>query len=150
MSESNAWLLHFNNKDSIAIGEQELLHILTEPDLLTIPKSKKYCQNLALWQDQILPVTNISGYVNTGESRISSIVGIIAYKDTDSNELKYSAIDLTSIPKKIKVDDNQQCQLPDTLMHWKNYTISCFEHNNKAIPIINLALFFKNTEHILN
>ena len=142
MPESNAWLLTFNNKDSVAIGEKELLHIITEPELHYVPKAKKYCQNIISWQDQILPVTNINGYVNNSEAKLSNIIGIVAYRPTDTDEIKYSAIDLTGIPKKITVNDEQACQITDEIKQWKPYSVACFNYNDKATPIINLSAFF--------
>lgn len=143
MPESNAWLLSFKENTSVAIGEHELLHIITEPELQYIPKSQKYCQNVVYWQDNILPVTNISGYVNNSENELSDIIGVVAYNDPNSSIKLYSAIDLTSIPKKIKVDDNQQCSLTNELESWREFTISCFKHNEKVTPIINLSSFFQ-------
>ena len=47
-------------------------------------------------------------------------------------------------PRKIIVKDDQQCAFPENLDNWKPYTISCIEQDNKATPIIDLALFFQS------
>jgi len=142
MPESNAWLIKLTEKETIAIGENELLHIITEPDLYKIPKVKKYCQHVIKWKNQVLPVMNITGLLYNQDIGISGIVGIIAYKHNESNTINYAAIDLTSVPKKISVNDKDACELPEPLHKWKPFSAVCFKKNNNVIPIISLQKVF--------
>ena len=142
MPESSAWLLKLSKNDAIAIGEQELIHIITEPELLKIPKTMPHCQHIINWKNNVLPVMNILGLLHNQNTDISNIIGIIAYKDPRSMSIQYSAIDLSFIPKKIIVNDNQACELSTTEEKWSQYTIASFKQQQKVIPIVDLARLF--------
>lgn len=142
MPESNAWIIKLTDKETVAIGENELLHIITEPELYKIPKTKKYCQHVIKWQSHVLPVMNITGLLYNQDIGISNIIGIVAYRERSSDQINYGAIDLAAIPKKTLVYDEEACDLSEATKQWKPLTTACFKKEDRAIPIISLEKIF--------
>ena len=68
---------------------------------------------------------------------------IVAYQHRAGEALKQLAISIERAPYKIRVDDDQACELPDYLSEsqLQKYVVSCFEAESKPIVILDYALF---------
>lgn len=89
-----------------------------------------------------LAVMNITGMFYNQDIGISNIIGIIAYQNQPLSRIQYAAIDLSIIPKRLTVSDEQACALTEDIAHWRAYSISCFQLQENAIPVLDLSRVF--------
>jgi chemotaxis signal transduction protein len=142
MTTSKAWLLDFGYDLQAAVGYNEMWQILMSPKIFEIPCTPKYCNQVLVFQDHILPLLDIS-YLLIGKKSITDdVVSIALYQDDPNKPVNYAGINCATIPRSINVSDDQMCELPSEQQYWKPFCLSCFSLENQAIPIINLAYIF--------
>jgi chemotaxis signal transduction protein len=142
-----AWIISITDTVSLAVGEFELIHILTDPPVLfRVPTAPIYCQQVFVWQNKIIPVMNLATRFSLDISAVSSdhvIVSIFAYRLT-TGQVEYAALFLNATPRRSEVSNEQACQLPADLIAWTPYISACFQETDikKAIPILKLERLF--------
>lgn len=151
MSVSDAWILKIVEDSYVAIGLLEMVHIHSDiPDLLPMVNESDYCQHQILWQEQHLPLLvpglflygKPSGDKNTNNTE-NMFLCIVSYMSEQENVQEYGAILSEQLPIRIKVDDEQACELPDSPEAWTMLAISCFSHDTYGtVPILDLPRIF--------
>lgn len=145
MASSTAWLLPLNDGLTAAVGEYEILHLLHFPALFKVPGAPYYCQNVLVWQNQILPAFDLAAWLHQEpKHQEQKLIAIAAYEDinAESDTTSYAGLLLADIPQQTVVDDEQACDLPDQPANWEKIAISCFKRDDRAIPIIDLQTIF--------
>jgi len=142
MTTSKAWLLDFGYGLQAAVGYNEMWQILMSPKIFEIPCTPKYCNQVLVFQDHILPLLDISYLLKGKKSITDDVVSIALYQDDPNKPVNYAGITCATIPRSINVSDDQMCELPNEQQYWKPFCVSCFSLENQAIPIINLAYIF--------
>jgi hypothetical protein len=151
MSVANAWVLSISENLYVAIGELEMVHIHSEiPVLVPISKKSDYCQYQILWQEQHLSLLDL-GLLLYGEplsdkntkKTNNMFLCVVSYMSQRENIQEYGAILSSHLPVRIKVDDKQVCELPDSPETWSMLAISCFSHEvYGTVPILDLPRIF--------
>lgn len=148
-SQASAWTLTFEEGIYAAVGEREMVHILPDPpNLFEIPETPAYCRNVLVWQGQILPLIDLSIYVegrpwNEPRSSPNTLVGIVAYQANAGEAPRYGGLLLLQAPVRVSVTDQQACTLPERLRSWAPLAISCFQDSTHGpIPILDLKRVF--------
>lgn len=145
MTSSSAWLLSLDNDLSAAVGGLEIVHLLQFPELHPVPGSPFYCQNVLIWQNRILPAMDLSAWLRGRVvTRSFILAAVAAYQDQPGADPQYGGLLLTELPRQITVDDAQACALPERPRGWSNIAISCFEFEEKEVPILNLSYVFSD------
>lgn len=143
MSGATAWVMQLDHQMSAAVGQMELIHIVDDPEFYKIPKAPIYCDQVILWNNRIVPVMDLSVWLN--DSTVvyrRSLVAIAAYRD-QNGELKYGGIHLSDTPIMETVKNDQACALPLTSNKWRDIAISCFTGAEKApVPILDVSTIF--------
>lgn len=143
MSGATAWVIQLDHQMSGAVGQTELIHIVDNPEFYKIPKAPAYCDHVLLWNNRIIPVMDISAWLN--DSTVvyrRSLVAIAVYRD-QNNELKYGGIHLSDTPVMETVNNEQACALPLTSSKWSEISISCFRSSdNNPVPILDVPTIF--------
>ncbi len=142
-----AWIISIADNLSVAVGEFELVHILPDlPVLIGIPQTPHYCQQVFVWQHKIVPVMDMVTRFAVMPSNTTPTVAIFAYR-TKAGLVEYGALLLTTMPRRVEVDNEQACALPEDLQIWQPYTRCCFqEAGHKVIPILNIERLFAAQE----
>ncbi len=142
---SRAWLLNFGQGLQAAVGYHEMWQILMAPRLFEVPYTPSYCNEILVLQENILPVLDLSARL-IGHKKMTSltkpIVGIVIYKEDPNHLAHYGCLHLTDLPQSIYVSDNQACDLPEEESYWAPLVLSCFSHEERVVPIIDLAYLF--------
>jgi len=146
MSEINAWVLDFGMEHKAAVGGRELLHLLDNPAIFTVPCTPSYCRRVVSWQGRLLPVMDIASRL-CGKGVRTQYIGVIGYQQKRGEYPQFGALSLASPPLKISVSDEQACDLPEEIMDWKEIAISCFDFHGTALPVLNLKLLFNSTAY---
>ena len=143
MGESNSWLLELAADCRSAVGEFEMIHVLTiEPELFAITSAPSHCASAFLWQENVVPVMDLAAWLDGGAPcRKRSFLAITRNHDRGSDTTEYVALLLAGIPKRLRVSDAQACPLPSR--QWEPLAISCFEHPiHGPVPILDLPKIY--------
>ena len=147
MASSNAWILPLDSSLNVAVGEYEILHLVHFPALFSVPGAPFYCNQVLVWQNQILPAMDLAAWLQgQSQKREQKLIAIAAYTDPDSDATQYAGLLLADIPRQVPVDDSQACDLPSvpSLSAWRRIAISCCNHTERAVPIIDLPTVFSD------
>jgi len=137
------WLLPLDQAVNVAVGEYEFVHIVDQPEYISIPRTPEYCKHVILWNENIVPVINLSSWFYGHEqSEDAGVVAILIYNNSEG-ELLYGGIKLINIPVLDKVKNDQGCSLPGNADKWKEISLSCFKScNGEVVPILDVAALF--------
>jgi chemotaxis signal transduction protein len=140
---SRAWVLDFGRNLRAACGHHEMWQVLISPKLFSVPCTPFYCDTVLIFQDNILPILDIVSLFE-GQKIVQSnrVVGIAIYQEAPNEPIRYVGIHLADMPLSIFVRDDQVCDLSVDLQFQEPLAISCFSHENQAIPIIDFAYLF--------
>lgn len=153
MPVSNAWLLTFSDTLHAAVGNLEIIYLLSHiPKLIEVPHRPVYSRYIVAWQNQQLPLMDIRLFLtgNRGKQADSlqhskALAGIVAYHSPESGVQKYGALLLSELPVRTVVDDKQMCGLPESPDGWVALAISCFNHDDYGpVPILDLPRIFSS------
>lgn len=144
-TNAEAWLLTTSPQQQCTVGTHELQEVIQNPRLHTVPLTPLYCQHILLWREHLVPTLHLGRLLcpettDTASKPIQTI-GVFAYQTQPGTPLRYGALFLYEQPKRIQVNDTQACPLPES-SNWQPYTLSCFEHQGSAIPILALARLY--------
>ena len=140
MSEATAWLLNFQNGLCASVGEREMMHLVESPVLSDIPHTPDHCRQILIWQEEVLPVMDLMAWL-TGQptDQAQASVGIVAWQDQPDEPPQYGALLFSGIPQKIRVTDDQFCDLPTDPVGWPAVSISCFSARGSTDPHLGPA-----------
>ena len=142
MTVSDAWLLELSDSLSIATSDPEMVEYLPSPICFSVPGSPEYCSRVLFWQNNFVPVMDISkllGQPTLDDSK--TLICLVAYQVESGTPLKHLAIPVSKAPEKIRVDDEQACELPaemNTSLLMPIF-LSCFNHAERTVIIFNIA-----------
>jgi len=138
-----AWLLQVDRLVNVAIGQFELIHIIDKPDYMSIPQAPKYCNDVILWNSNIVPVMSLASWL-TSEIQLDStgVVAIVVYED-NQGKYKFGGIKLSNAPVQAKVTNGQQCQLTGEYDKWRKVSLSSFKSKaGDIVPILDVSKLF--------
>jgi chemotaxis signal transduction protein len=151
---ASAWIMPITDSVFISVGEFELVHVLPDqPQLYKVPKAPRYCQQVFIWQDKVIPVMNLAKRFGFEQHSlvINRFIAIFAYRAEKTGLLEYGALLLNDTPSRTEVNDEQLCQLPVDLSLWRHCFRSCFRETNlqTSIPILKLERLFGYLEGVI-
>lgn len=135
----DAWVLHLGDDVAVAVGYQEMRHLLEYPSCYPIPTSPSHCSVTLLWEGQVLPVVNLLAWLrDTPMDPIPALVGIVQYRI--HGPVIAAALVLERPPERIQVSNTQACELPPG--PWRCIAHACFHHHEQPVPVLDLARIF--------
>lgn len=142
MTASDAWLLELDDSLAIAIGDHEMVEYVRATTTFPVPGAPKYCSHVFLWQNKLVPIMDVSmmrGHTNKRAS--DGFMGLVAYQLKPGAPIMHIALYVNELPKKIQVDDEQVCELPEELDDGlvRQLCLSCFKHESQPVVIIDIA-----------
>ena len=145
-ADATAWLLSVDQVMNVAVGEYEFIHIVDQPEFIPIPQAPEYCKNVILWNENIIPVINLSSWYSGHEqTEDTGVVAILIYTNT-AGELLYAGLKLVNIPVLVKVNNDQACPLPENAAKWNKISLSSFKSSNgDTVPILDITALFLQT-----
>jgi chemotaxis signal transduction protein len=145
MSKAAAWVMKINENLYISVSRMELVHIISEPVLVPVPRAPSYCRNITVWNDNILPVADFSRLIDDEDNTHNNhIIAVTSYKDSQDNA-QFGGILLAESPELEHVNNDQFCHLSDATMNLHAISLSCFT-NKKGfqVPIIDMSKLFSS------
>jgi len=138
--QSRAWLLELGGGYQAAVGFNEMSQIIQEPVIFSVPCTPIYCQQVLLLDHKTLPLLDVTAFLSgqaVPQAMINN-VAIINYQDDNHEFVQQAALYLEEPPSSINLHDNQACDLPTDEPRWQDISVACFEHNERAVPVLNL------------
>ena len=143
MASSKAWLLQLDDTVAAAVGELEIAHVLQFPKTHTIAGAPAYCQQVTLWQEQVLPVFDLSAWLqNKAAANDTELVAVAAYQQQAGAKPQYGGLRIVDLPRQITVADEQACALPTIAEGWPYVALACFEQAETIVPILDIQALF--------
>ena len=139
----SAWMMQIDRMLNLAVGQFEIVHIVDQPELFLIPQAPEYCKHVIIWNENIVPVMDVSSWLSNGaQSKDTEIIAILVYKNTQQ-ELQYGGIKLGNAPVIEKVANTQQCEMPDDNEKLRAISLSCFKSSGgEAVPVLDVERLF--------
>jgi chemotaxis signal transduction protein len=143
MAEATAWLMSFSGDFLAAVGEREMVHLVETPHLEEIPQTPLHCRQVLLWEGELLPVLDLTAWLTEQPTPCErASVGIVGWQEQPGAVPQYGALMFCGVPQKIRVADDQVCNLPEHPAAWKAVTASCVCHDYQPVPILDLRRIF--------
>jgi hypothetical protein len=149
--ESQAWLLSLSNGNKIAIGREELRHLLTDPALYRLPRAPRFCGYLVEWERHLLPLYDLGAWLQeTGEvlNRLvlkdceeKPIFAVVGF-NLGSSRVEYGIFAITEPPALITVKDSDFVLMEAPAVRKKMVARSNFDYQGITIPVINIKYLF--------
>ncbi|HLP96927.1 MAG TPA: chemotaxis protein CheW [Sideroxyarcus sp.] len=140
----DAWLLDFGQSFRAAVGKRVMVQIIDDPKLHAVPRTPAYCRSTVLWQGRVLPVMDMAARLG-GAPQAPRLLAIAAYHDQTDKSTRFGALLLDALPAAIVVGDAKSCPLPEQSTAWDNLSLSCFEYQGAAVPVLHLARVFAHS-----
>jgi hypothetical protein len=149
-----AWLLTVNDGRHAAVGERELVHIVSdEVERVVGPTTSDRINECIIWQNRRLPLFDASANLRnnsfTNDLKAlpakpgKAIYVVAAYQLPEESQISFGAIAVLVLPERIEVSDETGCNLPPESTGWKELAHSCFKHQQfGAVPILDLVRVF--------
>lgn len=143
MSRCTGWLLSFGGGSEAAIGQRELLHLIDRPELHAVPCAPEHCRRVLIWDQGFLPVFDLGAWSDrTAAIGHGQIVAVVGFKSEGNGATEFGGLLLDAPPRRIDVDDDWACPLPQDRAHWRPVSCSCFENEGKPLPVLDLERVF--------
>lgn len=146
-----ARLLHYSAGHSVALPVHTTIELLDSAVTVEVPGAAHYCQQLVRWRGQWLALLDLEAllHARTDTPAVAATVAvapryvlIVAYQCAPRSPLEYGAIGLPALPQTVSVSDQMACPLPADSALWPQLALSCFEHEERAVPILDSARLF--------
>lgn len=143
MSKAAAWIMKVNDSSYASISQRELAHIINDPVFIRVPKSPSHCQNIIIWNDNVLPVVDLGElYDAAGSPPRHNVVAVIIFRD-NNNDLHHGGIALNSSPVLEYVNNSQSCTIPNQARPLEDLTLACFtSEQGHQVPILDMTRLF--------
>jgi chemotaxis signal transduction protein len=145
MHEATAWIVELGHGLRAALASAELVHLLPVPTLFELPQAPPYCRHLMVWEREILPVLDLAHWLaGSPAARGGQFIGVVGYQEQSEENPGRAALFMDAIPIRVKVKDEQACDLPPHPSGWRYIACACFLHESQAVPVLDLPFLFSS------
>jgi chemotaxis signal transduction protein len=137
-----AWLLECGEAQ-VLISATNMLHVIEDTRLrYHVPMTPAYCNSVLVWQRQLMPVVNLSKWLNASTKYSCPYSCVLGWQDVDHGT-EYGALAASAFPQRVMIHDSQ-CVTPsaELLTVWGDHALCFVDHNKMIVPIIDPARFF--------
>jgi hypothetical protein len=140
-----ARLLEYKWGSFVAFPAHTTIALLDSPRVIDVPGAPYYCKGLIGWQGRWLPLLDLNALLRAypeREAPASGHVLVLAYQEAPGRPLEYGAVCARLLVQMIEVADSQRCELPQDSDLWPWVSLSCFEHEGHAVPVLDTRCLF--------
>jgi chemotaxis signal transduction protein len=139
-----ARLLEYRPGGFVAFPAHTTIALVDSPPVVVVPGAPYYCVGLMAWEGRQLPLLDLDTLLRAypaGEPSTGHVL-VLAYQSAPGRALDYGAVCARSLVRMIEVADSQACELPRDSDLWPWISMSCFEHEGRAVPVLDTARLF--------
>lgn len=140
-----ARLAEYGPGQLIALPPLVTYALVDNPVPLLVPRAANYAYGLLSWQRSYIPLIDLGALLSHGvaPTRQPRYALILAYRDgAQQGMLRFGAIALNRLPVSVAVSDESRCSLPSDSPLWPEIALSCFMHEEYAVPILDSTRLF--------
>lgn len=142
MAELTAWMADFGGDRRAATGVRTLVHLVSAPVLVAIPRAPSHCRRVLLWQDRMLPAWDVGAFLGAPPLASERAIAAIAVYRAASGKVEVGALLLAEPPVRATISEPEACALPDA--RWSPVAASCFKYRGRAFPVLDLRRMFES------
>lgn len=139
-----ARLLEYRPGGFVAFAPHTTIALVDSPSVMPVPGAPYYCLGLMAWEGRQLPLLDLDTLLRAYPATEPSTghVLVLAYQGAPGQALDYGAVCARSLVRMTEVADSQACELPRDSDLWPWIAVSCFEHEGRAVPVLDTARLF--------
>lgn len=145
MPTAIAWIMTLSGDLPAAVGAHEFAHVLPDtPARTRVPGTPDFMNETIPWDGQAVPVFDAARFSKRHDPKAAAgyYYGIVRYRPAPSSPPVFGAVKMSALPMRMEVDDESACELAAELERWRSFTVSCFSHNGRPVPVLDLASLF--------
>jgi len=140
-----ARLLEYKRGAFVAFPAHTTVGLIECPPVLVVPGAPYYCLGLIAWQQRRIPLLDLNtllrAYPEPNEAPVGHVL-VLAFQSAAGRPLAYGGVCARWLVRMIEVADSQQCELPGDSDLWPWISLSCFAHEDHAVPVLDTARLF--------
>jgi len=140
-----ARLLEYKWGSFVAFPAHTTIALIDSPQVVEVPGAPYYCLGLVAWQGQRLPLLDLNALLRAYPDSSTPATGhvlVLAYQSEPGRPAEYGAVCARLLVSMIEVADSQRCELPRDSDLWPWISLSCFEHEGHAVPVLDTSRLF--------
>lgn len=140
-----ARLLEYKRGCFVAFPAHATIGLIDNPKVVAVPGAPYYCLGLMPWQDRQLPLLDLNTLLRAypdADRLPAGHVLVLAYQSAPGEPLQYGAVCAPWLVQMIEVTDSQQCDLPADSDLWPWISLSCFDYEGHAVPVLDASRVF--------
>lgn len=140
-----ARLLEYRRGCFVAFPAHATIGLIDNPQVVTVPGAPYYCLGLMPWQGRQLPLIDLNTLLRAypdANPPPSGHVLVLAYQVAPREPLQYGAVCAPWLVRMVGVTDSQQCDLPVDSDLWPWISLSCFDYEGHAVPVLDTSRVF--------
>lgn len=146
---AKAYLLEYRQGGFVAFPAHTGVELIDQPVIVMVPGMPYFCVGLMAWQGRRLPVLDLDKLLTgpgiDGNPPVGHVL-ILAYQSAPGRAVEYGAVLAPSLIQMIEVVDSQQCELPADIEGLPRLSLSCFEYEGQAVPVLDTARIFSRPD----
>jgi chemotaxis signal transduction protein len=146
---AKAYLLEYAKSHVVAFPAHTGVELIEQPAIVMVPGAPPFCLGLMAWQGRRIPVLDLNsllaGSAVQGKPTVGHVL-VLAYQPEPGQPLEYGAVLAPSLIQMIEVTDSQQCALPVDIEGLLRISLSCFEYEGQAVPVLDTSRIFSNPD----
>lgn len=140
-----ARLLEYKRGCFVAFPAHATIGLIDNPKVVPVPGAPYYCLGLMPWQGRQLPLLDLNTLLRAypdADPPPTGHVLVLAYQSAPGQPLEYGAVCAPWLVRMIEVTDSRQCDLPGDSDLWPWISLSCFDDEGHAVPILDASRVF--------
>ncbi|NIR59400.1 MAG: chemotaxis protein CheW [Gammaproteobacteria bacterium] len=128
----------------VAAGAHRVVEYLLSPEIVRLPLTPAHCPGVLIWREKMVPVTDLAALLggDEREAQARRHAVVLAYQMAPGQPLRYGAVLVDGAPYEVYVADDMACALPEGSEVVRHVACSCFTHDDRVIPILDVARLF--------
>ncbi|MDO5653759.1 MAG: chemotaxis protein CheW [Brachymonas sp.] len=144
--QAEARMVAYSRGRHVAFSGHATQELIEHPEVQVVPGAAYYGYGLLWWQQRHIPLIHLESVLRAYPAFDPAVPPqfalVLAYQTAPREPLQYGAITVTDIPYSQRVSDADFCPLPKDSDMWEELAISCFRHQEQAIPVLDAARIF--------
>lgn len=140
-----ARLLEYKRGCFVAFPAHATIGLIDAPKVVPVPGAPYYCLGLMRWQEQQLPLLDLNMLLRAypdADPPPAGHVLVLAWQSAPREPLQYGAVCAPWLVRMVEVTDSQRCDLPADSDLWPWISVSCFDHEGHAVPVLDTSRLF--------
>jgi hypothetical protein len=146
LPHATAYLLEFSKNRYVAFPPHTGVELVEQPRVVAVPGMPYFCLGLMAWHGKQIPLLDLGRLLlDEMPAPSSPTIGhvlVLAYQSVPGQALEYGAVNAPSLISMVEVVDSQQCELPAEPELLAGVSLSCFQYQGQAVPILDTAGIF--------